>query len=171
MSPLWLSALVVLPVLDGLYRLVFLVASGWWDGQRPRGTRPRQYLVLVPARGEGEAVTPTLRSIVAGGAAGEVSVVLVLDGEDPVAAAAAAGLGVRVVCKLPAGPSKAAALAWAAEHLAEELASADALFVLDVGSTVSEGFFERLLWVPGADGVQAFLAGTGRGPGASAALS
>jgi hypothetical protein len=170
-SPLWLFALVVLPVLDGFYRLLFVVASRWWSSRRPQGSRPRRYLVLVPARGEGEAVLPTLRSLAAGGTATEVSVVLVLDGEDPVAASAAAGLGVRAVCKLPPGPSKAAALAWAAEHLTEELASADALFVLDVGSTVSERFFDRLLWVPGADGVQAFLVGTGRGPGASAALS
>ena len=96
---------------------------------------------------------------------------LVLDGDDPEAAAVASGLGVEVARKEPPGPSKAAVLAWAAERLAPTLDSVDAVAVLDVGSRLGEGFFDRLRWPPGADGVQAVLVGAGGGPGAGAALS
>jgi len=169
-SPLWLTLLVVLPVLDSAFRAVLLVAARRSPG-RPAGEARRRVLVLVPARGEGEAVTPTLRSVRAASGSAEVRVVLLLDGDDPAAAAAAAALGVEVACKRPPGPSKAAVLAWAAERLGAKLDDADVALVLDVGSQLGPGFFDRLLWPPHADGVQAVLVGGGGGPGAGAALS
>jgi len=142
-----------------------------WSRRRPPTWRPSRYLALIPARGEGASVEPTLRSVIETSREVDVRVLLVLDGEDPAAKETARRLGVECVCKRVAGPSKGAVLGWVARTLTSEVEAAEAVFVLDVGSTLSEGFFERLLWASRADGVQAFLSGTGRGPGRSAAVS
>jgi len=170
-SWLWLAALALLPVLDSLYRLVLLCCSHRWTRRVRQGGEPAGYLVLVPARAEGEGVEPTLRSLVSAADGVKDRVLLLLDGPDPAAAEVAGRLGVEVVVKEPAGPSKGAVLGWACAHLWEDIERAGAVFVLDVGSTVGPGFFRQLKWAPGADGVQAFLSGTGLGPARTAALS
>jgi cellulose synthase/poly-beta-1,6-N-acetylglucosamine synthase-like glycosyltransferase len=171
MSSLWIAVLAVFPVLDSAYRLVLLLASQWWRRRRSPSWRPSRYLVLVPARGEGANVVATLRSVTSAQGDAELDTVLVLDGEDPEARAAASACGVECVCKADAGPSKGAVLGWVVQTLRDRVEAADAVLVVDVGSTLSERFFDRLVWVDGADGVQAFLSGTGTGPGRSAALS
>lgn len=171
MSWLWLGALALFPVLDSIYRLVLLSCSRLWGRRARSGGEPPGYLVLVPARAEGEAVEPTLRSLVEAADNVDLRVVLLLDGPDATAAEVASRCGAESVVKEPAGPSKGAVLGWAGEHLREDIERAGALFVLDVGSTVCPGFFDMLGWAPGADGVQAFLSGTGQGPGRTAALS
>jgi len=169
-SPLWLTLLVALPVLDSVFRGVLLVAA---RRRRPGGPGEirRRVLVLVPARDEGAAVAPTLRSVLDAAGSVDVRPVLVLDGDDEEAAAVAGALGVEVVRKEPPGPSKAAVLAWAVGRLAADLEGVEAVVVLDVGSRLGEGFFDRLRWPSGADGVQAVLAGGGVGPGDGASLS
>ncbi|MEW6336339.1 MAG: glycosyltransferase [Acidobacteriota bacterium] len=167
MRPAWLALLAVPPLLDTAFRSILACAS-----RRSRRASPEEarWLVLVPAREEGRAVEPTLVSILAAGTGHDVRTVLVLDGDDAAAAAVAARLGIGVRVKTPAGPSKAAVLAWCARELESDLGSRDAVLVLDVGSLVSEDFFSGS-WPRGADAAQAFLRGGGDGPGRAIALS
>lgn len=165
----WLWLLPALPATwAGLVGIVLAVSSRRW---RPRPGRPARWLVLVPARGEGRAVEPTLASVTAAAAGHDVEAVLLLDGPDAEARAVADSLGVNVAQKEPAGPSKGAALAWAAAHLRRRIEDVDAVLVLDVGSALAGGFFDALPWPEGADAVQARLVGRGTGPGEAAALS
>jgi cellulose synthase/poly-beta-1,6-N-acetylglucosamine synthase-like glycosyltransferase len=171
MSILWLAVLAAFPVLDSVYRLVLSGCSRLWRRRQRSEWRPDGYLVLIPARGEGDAVEATLESVAAASSEVPVRTLLVLDGEDPVAEEVARRHRVDIVCKTPAGPSKGAVLGWVARVLADDVRASGAVFVLDVGSTLSDGFFDRLRWPSEADGVQAFLSGTGQGPGRTAALS
>lgn len=164
-------AVALLPAtLDAFVRLLL-----WWYARRwrfaPQGSEViRRWVVIVPARAEGEAVHATLRSALARSGTSNSLVVLLLDGADT-RAAAAAPAGVRVLVKPNGGPTKAAALAWAGEALREEILQAEAVLLVDVGSRLDTGFFERFAWPVGADAVQAFLAGKGGSVGAAAALS
>lgn len=167
MRPAWLALLAVPPLLDTVFRSVLASSSR----RRPAAdTGEARWLVLVPARDEGPAVEPTLISVLAAGVRHDVRPLLLLDGDDIVAATVAARLGVEVKVKRPAGPSKAATLAWYAREFGSELERCDTVLVLDVGSLVDVGFFAGS-WPRGADAAQAFLRGTGEGPGRAIALS
>lgn len=167
MRPAWLALLAVPSLLDTIFRSVLVSASR----RRPaEDTGEARWLVLVPARDEGPAVEPTLVSVLAAGVGHDVRPVLVLDGDDIAAATVAARLGVEARVKRPAGPSKAAVLAWCARELVSEVERRDAVLVLDVGSLVDEAFFAGS-WPRGADAAQAFLRGRGGGPGQAIALS
>lgn len=114
---------------------------------------------------------PTLQSIDRSANGVIIEPILVLDGEDDEAAAVASELGAEVVVKSPAGPSKAAALAWLAARLGERRNRPDAILVLDVGSTLAPDFFREFLWPARADAIQAFLRGEGEAVGRAAAAS
>lgn len=172
MRVLWVGLLAVPAVADSLVRLVLQAASNAWKAASgAEVTPPRSWLVVVPAREEGEAAESTLASAALAARAHAARVVLVLDGPDPVAEAIARRHGVEVAVKTPSGPSKGAVLAWVAEHLRADLDAVDGVLFLDVGSTVPEDFFDRFTWPQGADGVQAFLAARGDGTAAGVALS
>lgn len=164
--------LAVLPAtVDAFGRWLLTLKARSWRFAESGAQWPRRWLVLVPARAEGQSVEATLRSIRAANGEHPPTVVLLLDGPDPVAAACAHRLGVQVVAKPNGGPTKAAALAWVVEGLAQQLRAADAVLFLDVGSQLEEGFFQRFPWPADADAVQAFLAGRGRSVGEAAARS
>lgn len=167
-----LGFLAVVPAtIDAFVRLLLTIQARSWRFAGAGAQPLRRWLVIVPARAEGESVEATLRSVLAGGPAHPPAVVLLLDGPDPVAAECAARLGVEVVVKPSGGPNKAAALAWMAAGLAEKLRAADAVLFVDVGSRLEEGFFERFVWPADADAVQSFLAGRGCSVGEAAARS
>lgn len=155
---------------DEIVRAALASAARRW---RPRpGRRLRDVLVVVPARAEGASVRETLTSVGAAGGAGvRVRALLLLDGADAAAAAVAAGLGATVLVKEPAGPSKAAALAWLAREHPEIVRAAEAVLVLDVGSRLASGFFQAFWWPDGVAAVQAWLRGTTVGMGTAVALS
>lgn len=167
MRPAWLALLAVPPLFDTGFRALLAWAS---RRKAAADAGEARWLVLVPARDEGAAVEPTLRSVLAAGKGHDVRPMLVLDGDDVAAATVAARLGVEVKVKRPAGPSKAAVLAWCARELGSEPDRHDALLVLDVGSLVDGDFF-AVSWPRGADAAQAFLRGGGTGPGRAIALS
>ena len=171
LSVLWLGLLAVPPVADTLVRTVMAVLARRFKSADGRPANELRWLVLVPSHLEGDAVLPTLRSVIAAKGATSIRTVALLDGADPEAQAACDLLGVETRTKQPAGPSKGVVLAWAANQLRSELAQADAVLLLDVGSTLVPEFFSTLRWPAGADGVQAFLAGRGEGAGAAAAYS
>jgi hypothetical protein len=110
-------------------------------------------LIVVPARAEGDRVEPTLAS------ARGADVLLLLDGADPVAEAIADRLGVQVAIKEPAGPTKAAALAWLAREHRATIEKAGAVMLLDVGSTLAPSFLDHFAWPADADAVQTYLDG------------
>jgi cellulose synthase/poly-beta-1,6-N-acetylglucosamine synthase-like glycosyltransferase len=118
-------------------------------------------LIVIPARAEGERLQATLAS------ANGADVLLLLDGDDPGVNAH----GARVVVKTPAGPSKAAALAWLAREHRGLLEPYDAILILDAGSRLAPDFFDRFEWPAGAAAVQTFLHGSSEGVGAAAAES
>ncbi len=168
----WLLVPAVLPAtIDAFIRLLLTLKARAWLFGRHGSLVPRRWLVIVPARAEGENVEATLRSVVASAQGDSVSAMLLLDGPDPAAEACARRLGIEVVVKPAGGPSKAVALAWAAKNLEEKILQADAVLLLDVGSRVEEGFFARFAWPAGADAVQAFLCGKGRSVGEAAGHS
>lgn len=100
---------------------------------------------------------------------GAVGALLLLDGEDQIAAAVARELGVEVVVKTPPGPTKARALQWLAAH--PLMAGVGAVLILDVGSILPAGFFSSLRLPEGAGAMQTMLRGTGAGVGEAAAIS
>jgi len=160
--------LAALPAVDSLVRLLLLIASRR-PVERP-ATAPvhaERWLVVIPSRGEGDFVRKTIES--ARGA--NVSTLGLLDGEDIVARRAAEELGAEVAQKEPGGPTKAAALAWLAKNHRDRLLASDAVLLLDVGSTLADGFFDALTWPAGCDAVQARLSGVGTGVGVAAAAS
>ncbi len=133
-------------------------------------TTDESVLVVVPARDEGGRVLPTLTSVLEAARPG-VETVLLLDGPDPEAEAAARRLGVRILCKDPAGPTKGAALRWLVDRHGGLLEGFDAVLILDVGSSLGPGFFHAPLLPGGADAAQAWLAGRGTGVGDAVLLS
>ncbi|HHQ47529.1 MAG TPA: hypothetical protein ENK19_01420, partial [Acidobacteria bacterium] len=164
-------ALGVPPVTDAVVRAVLARAASR-VGSRPVPERDvGRWLVVVPARGEGEAVEETLASIAAAADGAPLDTVLLLDGADGLAARMGERYGARVVVKDPPGPTKGAALAWLAEHRPELVEAADAILVLDVGSRLGKRFFERAAWPEGAGAVQAWLRGVGGGVGDAVSLS
>jgi len=167
-----LTAVVAAPWLwDAAVRLLLAYKAGRALSDRTGETVPESWLVLVPARAEGAAVEPTLRSVATAAAGARVETVLLLDGPDPAAQEVAVALGVTILVKEPAGPTKGAALAWAVQALGERLDRVDAVLVLDVGSRLPAGFFAQFAWPRGADAAQTLLRGEGGGVGKAAALS
>jgi cellulose synthase/poly-beta-1,6-N-acetylglucosamine synthase-like glycosyltransferase len=130
-----------------------------------------RWTVVVPARSEGPAVSPSLASIVAAAHGHHVRTVLLLDGSDHEAEHEARDLGIPTVTKESPGPSKGAALGWFVENCPDLLEETDAVLILDVGSRLSPGFFSLLSWPRGADALQARLRGEGAGIGQAASLS
>ena len=163
-----LIVLAALPAIDSLFRLLLRIASRSTTWRRPSAGEHRlrggATLVVVPSRDEGEHVRATLQS------AGK-HVLLLLDGADPVGEKIARELGADVVTKEPAGPTKAAALAWLVANHRERILAHDAVLLLDVGSTMSDAFFDRLQWPEGCTAVQARLRGAGSGVGEAVAAS
>lgn len=168
-----LTTVVSLPWLwdTGVRLMLARLAGRSQPGTEATAAPPRRWLVLVPARGEGAAVEPTLRTAKAAADCVRGTVMLLLDGADDAARALAEELGVEVTVKEPAGPTKGAVLAWASRTLVERLAQVDAVLVLDVGSTLPAGFFNELVWPTGADVVQSRLCGTGGSLGHTVSLS
>ncbi len=132
---------------------------------------PLRWLAVVPARGEGRAVEPTLRSLQEAARGHTVRIVVLMDGPDEATAACCRELGVETVLKTPAGPSKGAALAWLVREAGRLMADADAVLLMDVGSQASPGLFDALVMDEGVDGLQTRLRGTGSGTGLAAAHS
>lgn len=155
-----------LPAIDSLFRLLLLVMSR--RAVRARGDAGAgRTLVVIPARDEGEHVRATLDSVKRAGA----KALLLLDGPDAVAESVAHASGADVVVKEPSGPTKAAALAWLVANHRDRLLSADAILLLDVGSTLSDQFLAHLDWPADAAAVQARLRGAGGGVGVAVAAS
>jgi len=137
-----------------------------------RGEHPRRWLIIIPSRAEGARLRATLESVTSAARAPEATTLLLLDGDDAEAAAAGRALGVEVHVKTPAGPTKAAALAWLAREHQAVIEAADAILVIDAGSTIAPDFFDRFLWPEDADAVQAYLSGVAdANAGAGAAMS
>ncbi len=124
-------------------------------------------LIVIPARAEGDRLEATLIS--ATGHRAEV--LLLLDGEDPRAEASARARGARIVVKTPAGPSKAAALAWLAREHRAVITPFDIVLIVDAGSRFAPHFFEHFAWPGDAAAAQTYLSGTSQGVGAAAAAS
>ncbi len=115
---------------------------------RPRPAGDLEPLIVVPARAEGARVAATLAS--ARGAKG----LLLLDGADAAAEAAAHEYGAKVVVKEPAGPTKAAALAWLAREHRALIEQHGAVMLLDVGSQLAPSFLEQFAGPDDAVAVQ-----------------
>jgi len=148
----------VLAALDSTVRAAFVLRSR--SASDPvDGTRPRRWLIVIPARAEGERLQASLESVARAASGREVTTLLLLDGEDGNAAAIARTLGIEVRVKTPAGPTKAAALAWLAREHRDLVEDADAVMVLDAGSTIANDFFDCFVWPEGADAVQTYLSG------------
>jgi cellulose synthase/poly-beta-1,6-N-acetylglucosamine synthase-like glycosyltransferase len=122
---------------------------------------------VIPARAEGDRLHATLASATGHG----VDVLLLLDGDDAAAENTALASGARVVVKRPAGPSKAAALAWLAREHRELIATFDVVLIVDAGSRFAPRFFEHFAWPNDAASAQTYLSGTSDGVGAAAAAS
>jgi cellulose synthase/poly-beta-1,6-N-acetylglucosamine synthase-like glycosyltransferase len=133
-------------------------------GEQPRTEAPHM-LIVIPARAEGARLEATLASV-----RGR-EVLLLLDGAAPEAEARALAQGARVVVKTPAGPSKAAALAWLAREHRALLESFDAVMIIDAGSRFGPSFFEHFRWPGDAAAAQTVLRGSSAGVGAAAAES
>lgn len=156
-------------VADAVFRWVWS-----WLARRPlseSGEKPASLVVLVPSRGEGANVRPTLESVLAARRSCEVRLFLILDGPDPEARAVAEERGVPVMVKEHPGPTKAAALRFAAKALEETIRASSGVLILDVGSQLTPTFFESLRWPEDAAAVQGVLSAEGGGPGEGAALS
>jgi hypothetical protein len=171
----WLFAAAAPAIVDSMIR-TFLDARSR-NASQGRALDPvNRWVVLIPAREEGESLRPTLQSVYAAAlkvseaAAGDDAphVVVILDGADPAGEAVANEFGAEVRLKEPAGPTKGAALVWASADLPR---AADAVLILDVGSRVEEEFFEKFLWKRGSDAMQTLIAGRGAGAGDAAAAS
>lgn len=154
---------------DFFVRLLLLARSS--GGRIACDEAPRTWLAVIPARNEGKHVLRTIESVVRNANRERVRTVLLLDGDDTEAREAASNAGAEVFVKEPAGPTKAAALAWLAAKHGDVLAEVDAVLILDVGSRLSDRFFETFRWPAGSDGGQTWLRGTGEGVGDAAAQS
>jgi len=170
MRPLWFSLLAVPSLVHTLVTWFLLCAARRWrPSDLPR--RDQRWLVVVPARGEGRAIEPTLESVSRAGAAERIRTLVLLDGDDSETHEVADRAGCEVIVKNPPGPSKGAALGWLVHHHEAVLEGVDGVLLLDVGSTLSAEFFNHFSWPRGADAVQAMLSGHGEGAGEAAALS
>lgn len=159
-------------VLDTLVRILLAWASRRRGSKlRPGAVARLRWLVVVPARGEGRSVEPTLRTFVAAAEGHAVRIVVLMDGPDAQTSTCCRELGVETVLKTPAGPSKGAALAWLVSHAGSLLAEADAILIVDVGSQAAPGLFDALVFEAGVDGLQTRLTGTGGGAGLAVAHS
>jgi cellulose synthase/poly-beta-1,6-N-acetylglucosamine synthase-like glycosyltransferase len=132
---------------------------------------PRIWLVVLPARAEASRLLPTLDSLAAAAEGHPVRNLLLLDGADPEAERIARAKGFEVVVKHPAGPTKAAALAWLARERPLVLLGTDAVLVIDAGSRLDAQFFDRFSWPAGAGVVQVPIAACGEGVGTAVAAS
>lgn len=171
---LWILAVVPIPWLaDALFRVFWAMKSKKCTPQASHvSSKPINHvIVLIPCRGESEKLGPTLQSVLVNKGHTKVEPVVILDGPDPIGEDMARQLGVRVLLKERPGPTKGAVLRFAAETLRQDILSADAVMVLDVGSLLQEGFFEGLSWPPEVAVLQARLQGSGTGPGEAASLS
>src|SRR5688572_21775775 len=169
--PVLVTAPAIVAAIDSLLRALLALRSR--DEVPPAsGERPGRCLVVIPARAEGARLRATLDSVLAAASGHDVATLLLLDGDDPEAAAIAQG--VDVVVKEPAGPSKGAALVWLVREHRARLEAYDVVLLLDAGSRLAPDFFDQFLWPSGADAVQASLSGAapvGVGVGAAAAAS
>ncbi|MGQ9496424.1 MAG: glycosyltransferase [Thermoanaerobaculaceae bacterium] len=171
---LWILAVFPIPwFADALFRLFWAMKSKRCTPEESHvGSKPINHvMVLIPSRGESEKLVPTLQSVLMNKGHTKVEPVVILDGPDPIGEEIARQLGVRVLLKEGAGPTKGAVLRFAAEALQQDILSADAVMVLDVGSLLQEGFFAGLSWPPGVSVLQARLQGSGCGPGEAASVS
>lgn len=167
--PVLVTAPALVAAIDSLMRVLLVLRS---RGEVPpaSGESPGRCLVVIPARDEGARLRATLESVLAAARGHDVATLLLLDGDDP--EAAAIGQGVDVVVKEPAGPSKGAALAWLVREHRARLEAFDVVLLLDAGSRLAPDFFNQFLWPAGADAVQASLSGAAPvGVGAAAAAS
>jgi len=115
---------------------------------RPTGTRPKRVLALVPARAEGSRMLPLCRDLRREGEAAGVAVdvCVVLDGGDAEAEGALAAEGFVPLVKMPAGPAKGAALAYATRELdgAGRIEAAEFVLVFDADMRLADGYFRDL---------------------------
>ena len=132
---------------------------------------PATWIVVIPARLEGAGIARTVESIAAAQADANVRTIVILDGDDPASRDALAATRAEIALKEPPGPSKAAALTWFADVRASDLATVDALLVLDVGSTLSAQFFSEFRWPDDAAAAQAFISARAEGVGLAAGSS
>jgi cellulose synthase/poly-beta-1,6-N-acetylglucosamine synthase-like glycosyltransferase len=144
---LW-SALCSLPTLDAVGRLARLWA---YRGRRDEeGAAPRRLLVLVPSRAEGLRVGGLVEDLARERRESDtrLDVVVILDGEDAEAARRVRGAGFEALVKMPPGPSKGTALAFATAHLTrtdpERLDAADFVVVLDADTRLPQGWLRSL---------------------------
>lgn len=159
-------------VLDTLVRFHLAQASRRCGPKAlPRAAQRLRWLVVVPARGEGKSVEPTVRSLVSAAEGHAVRVVVLMDGPDEETTACCRELGVETVLKTPPGPSKGAVLAWLVSDAGSLLSEVDAVLLVDVGSQAAPGLFDALVFEPGVDGLQTRLTGTGAGTGLAVAHS
>jgi hypothetical protein len=168
-----LAILVCLPWLvdAGMRRLLASAARQTPQSEAEPPTTRVRWLVVVPARSEGEAVIGTLESVRRAASDHDVHTVVLLDGADPEAEAAAERLVHEILIKEPAGPTKGTALRWLVENRDDLLDTHDAVIVLDVGSSLDPGFFSHVGWTGDSTAVQAWLRGSDGGVGEAASLS
>jgi len=149
----------ILASLDSVIRAALVLRSRPAGGPF-RGTRPRRWLIVIPARAEGARLRASMESVAAAARGrDDVTALLLLDGDDAEAVAAAHDNSFAVRVKTPAGPTKAAALAWLVREERALIESADAILILDAGSRIERDFFDAFVWPEGADAVQARLIG------------
>ena len=163
-------ALLVLPaVADSAVRIVLTLAAR--RASPPALAPVRDWVALIPSRGEGKALEPTLASMKAGAEGSRVRVIVILDGPDEVASSIASAYGAEIIVKSPGGPAKGAALAWFASTCPNLLGACEAVALFDVGSRVTPRFFEEFRWPEGCAAVQCVIAGDGSGVGVAIAQS
>lgn len=147
----------IVAAIDSLLRALLVLRSG--SGAPPAsGGNPGRILIVIPARAEGTRLQATLDSVREASRGSDVATLLLLDGDDPEAAALAQD--VDIVVKEPAGPSKGAALAWLVREHRARLEAYDVVLLLDAGSRLAPDFFDHFAWPPGADAVQTSLIGS-----------
>ncbi len=170
----WLLFILATPaIVDSFFRALLL----WSSRRKPRASvvasPVRSCLVVIPSRDEGLHLEGTIQSVLESARESEcdIRLAVILDGADAQAEALLSRLSIQPLVKSPAGPTKAAALAWLGSNHAALLASADAVLLLDVGSRLGAHFFEALRWQGDEGAMQAWLRGMGNDAGAAAAAS
>lgn len=149
----------ILASLDSIIRAALVLRSRSPRGPI-RGERPRRWLVVLPSRAEGPRLRASMESIAAAARGrSDVTTLLLLDGEDEDAAAAARENGFALRVKTPAGPTKAAALVWLVREERALVEDADAILIIDAGSRIDPDFFDAFIWPEDADAVQTHLRG------------
>lgn len=171
--PLIVGFIVCVPwIIDAAIRRVLSAAASSANlNPQDRESSPTRWLAIVPARAEGAAVLPTLRSIQAAAGGHLAETIVLVDGCDLETEESAAKLGMHVVIKEPAGPTKGSALRWLVEHHMDVFDEIDAVLILDVGSRIGTDFFDRVGWNHSTLALQSWLTGVGDGVGGVAAFS